>query len=414
MFLPKMSQDQTAASRASSATRKLSRLRYWLRCPALLFIVAAVLRISVVAVFLAHNSLSWGVNEAAGIGRQLALGHGFASPFHDAFGPTAWLAPVYPSLLASLFLLFGIQTTAAACATVFLNAIFGSLTVLVILKLGQQHFGETPAIIAAWAWAVSPPAVVWAWYLWETSMSALVLSFALLQTLRLGSDSGFRQWAICGLIWSFAALLNPVLLAPLPFLVLARAWKGRCWKHVATMVLACAVGIAPWTIRNLIRQHHLIPVRSNFWPEVFFGNVTFELHPTGPSMVYQREGEIAFAADMRSRVIEYIRSNRGEFARRTGQRVLEFWTGPIYFKPLPAVLILAAIAGIFCARAVGREWLSFASVLLFYPPIYYLSYTFARYRHPIEPVMYTLAALTVSELTAGAARLLMACSRGEK
>ena len=32
--------------------------------------------------------------------------------------------------------------------------------------------------------------------------------------------------------------------------------------------------------------------------------------------------------------------------------------------------------------------------------MYYLTYTFARYRHPIEPLMYTLAGYAVSELAA--------------
>jgi hypothetical protein len=35
-------------------------------------------------------------------------------------------------------------------------------------------------------------------------------------------------------------------------------------------------------------------------------------------------------------------------------------------------------------------------VLIFYPMIYYISYTFSRYRHPIEPIIYVLAAYGVT------------------
>ncbi len=349
-------------------------------------------------VFLTYNPVTWGLNEPSGIGRGLVLGHGFSSPFHDAVGPTAWLAPVYPGLLAGLFLLLGVQTAASSWAAVFLNVLFSSLTAVVVLQLGREHFGEPAGLVAGWAWALSPPLVVMPWLLWETCLSALVMSFALLRTLRLNPGSRFGQWIFCGCIWSFAAMLNPALLAPLPALAMVAAWKGRLWKGPAVMILVCALGVLPWTVRNAISLHRLIPVRSNFWREAFFGNVTFSLHPTGDSMVYQREGEIPFADDLRARVIFHVRSNPGEFAHRTIHRMFAFWTEPVHFGPYATLLSLAAWFGILLARGARLEWVSFAFVLALYPLIYYLTYTFARYRHPIEPVMYVLAGYVLSEL----------------
>jgi len=224
------------------------------------------------------------------------------------------------------------------------------------------------------------------------------MSFALLRSLRLNQSSRLGQWAFCGCIWSFGALLNPALLAALPAFAIIVAWRKRCWKGSAVMILLCALGIAPWTVRNAMSFHRLIPVRSNFWPEMFFGNVTFSLHPTGDSMVYQQEGEIRFGADLRARVIAHIRSNPGEFVRRTGRRVFTFWTEPVHFGPYAAMLSLAAWAGILLAWHAGLDWAPFACVLALYPLIYYVTYTFSRYRHPIEPVMYTLAGYAISEL----------------
>src|ERR1700735_5201293 len=89
-----------------------------------LFLTAIVLRLAVVSVLLTHNPPSWGVNEAAGIARGLLLGHGFASPFHDAAGPTAWLAPACPGILAGIFLLVGLPTAAPVGGRVFLNVCF--------------------------------------------------------------------------------------------------------------------------------------------------------------------------------------------------------------------------------------------------------------------------------------------------
>jgi hypothetical protein len=307
---------------------------------------------------------------------------------------------VYPCLLSGIFLVFGIQSPASVWAAVLLNMLFSSLTAVVILQLGREQFGETVGLLAGWAWAISPATVVMPWLPWETCLSALVMSYAFLRTLRLKASSPLAAWGFSGCIWSLAALLNPALLAPLPAVAAGAAWMQRRWVGPGIMVLVCALGIAPWTIRNFVSLHHLIPVRGNFWPEAYFGNVSFSLHPTGDSMVYQREGEMAFVSDLRTAVIHHVRSHPRDFARLTGYRMYAFWTQPSRFGPYATILSLAAVAGLIAARHRGRAWLSFFFALALYPLVYYLTYTFARYRHPIEPLMYTLAGYAASELAA--------------
>lgn len=121
----------------------------WLRRPVWIFLVAFTLRITVAGVLLAHNQISWGVNEPGGIGCALVQGRGYASPFHDANGPTAWLAPIYPSLLAGLFRLFGIETAAAAVGAILINVIAASLTAVVVVQLGREQFGKLQELLPA-------------------------------------------------------------------------------------------------------------------------------------------------------------------------------------------------------------------------------------------------------------------------
>lgn len=343
------------------------------------------------------HSPSWGVNEAAGIARQLVSGKGFASPFHDYAGPTAWLAPVYPVLLTGVFHIFG-DGAISLWVAVLLNVVFGSLTTAVVLQLGRGFFGQTSGILAAWMWAVSPPMIVMPWLPWETCFSALMFGFVFLRTLRLGENSPLWQWILCGALWSFAALLNPALLAPLPALAFRAVRKPQCRIGSAAMLMVCLLGITPWTLRNLYVFHQFVPLRSNFWPEAYFGNVSFALHPTGASMLYQREGEIAFARDLRDRVIEHVRSHPREFVLRTGKRILDFWTQPSYFRFYSILIAIAAVFGLLLACCTEGEWFSFASVLVLYPLLYYFTYTFSRYRHPIEPVMYVLAGSAFAKL----------------
>lgn len=373
----------------------------WVRHPRWIFLIALILRLAVAGVFLAHNQLSWGVNEPAGIARAMVQGRGFSSAFHDAIGPTAWLAPAYPALLACIFRFFGTESTASAVAAILLNVVFSSLTAAVLVKLGREQFSETAGIIAGWAWAMAPPLIFIPWLLWETCLSGLVLAFGFMTMLRLGEASRLREWAWSGAVWSFAGLLNPALLAPLAALALDAGVHSRRWKGPAVMILACVLGILPWTARNYRAFGRTVPVRSNFWPEAYFGNVDFALHPTGSTMLYQREGEISFGDDLKARTLQFVRSNPGAFARLTGKRMMAFWMQPWQWQPYPLALFLMSVGGIVQVRRRRKRWAAFTLVLVLYPMVYYITYTFARYRYPIEPLMYALAAYFAYDLLAG-------------
>ncbi|HEX8925893.1 MAG TPA: hypothetical protein VF786_08885, partial [Terriglobales bacterium] len=66
-----------------------------------------------------HWKFGW---EMWRVARSLYLGHGFASPIWGVeSGPTAWVMPVYPLLMALCFKLFGLFTPSAAVAVLTLN-----------------------------------------------------------------------------------------------------------------------------------------------------------------------------------------------------------------------------------------------------------------------------------------------------
>src|SRR5579875_1936578 len=52
--------------------------------------------------------------EAGRIARSLVTGHGYGNPFNGFSGPTAWLPPLYPLLLALCFKMFGVYSRGAA------------------------------------------------------------------------------------------------------------------------------------------------------------------------------------------------------------------------------------------------------------------------------------------------------------
>jgi len=64
-------------------------------------------------VYIPGNAIPFGP-EVCSIASHIVRGQGFSSPFHQDTGPTAWVAPVYPYLVALVFRLFGIYSVASA------------------------------------------------------------------------------------------------------------------------------------------------------------------------------------------------------------------------------------------------------------------------------------------------------------
>src|SRR3954453_14465165 len=138
-----------------------SYFKNWLSRPSVIFSAAFLLRSVVMLLLLYQNSFTydWGPNEAAAIAKSLVLGHGYGNVFPDAAGPTAWLAPGYPLLLAAIFRVCGMGTVSAITA-ILLNFLFALLSSLVILKICALQKVPKVGIVAAWLWVVSPHLLV--------------------------------------------------------------------------------------------------------------------------------------------------------------------------------------------------------------------------------------------------------------
>jgi len=337
----------------------------------------------------------WGSNEAGRIARQLLSNHEFGSTFHDYSGLTAWLAPGYPCIVAAVFLVFGIETRMSAVALMLLNAIFSSLTALVACRLGTLVFNRATGLAAGWAWAISPMAALLPFLIWDTCLSTLVLAWAILNWV---SARSAKDWVRSGLVCGLGGLINPALLAPLPFLLAFSWWRDRNLKICAYVLLACGMLLLPWSVRNTVVFHRVIPIRSNFWAEVYFGNVSFSLHPLGNSMEYQHRGEVAFVDTLKQSVVTHIRSNPARFVGETLDRALLFWIVPSSWMALTIPLATGTLCGLRLAiRNTGNRSLPLLLPLLTYPLIYFISYVYSRYRHPIEPLMYIFTAYAACE-----------------
>jgi len=360
--------------------------------------------------------------ETGRIARSIASGEGFANPLFEKTGPTSWMTPLYPYLVAAVFKTTGIYTKPSALILLALNSSFSALTCIPVFLIARESFGERTASWAAWVWALFPYAIyLSADWIWETCLTTLLLSLLFLITLRLEHSTELAAWTGFGFLWGVTALANPSVLSLLPFFA---GWacyrlhkRGRQWGLQATAaVLALVLVVTPWFVRNYRTFHQFIPFRQQIWLAMHVGNNGDSSHwdPSGahPStsekeeQEYNRLGELNYMAEKRREVIEFIRSHPFWYASVTLRRFVFTWTGfwslsREYLTSEPTdpgnivmsmILLVLMLVGLRCSvKERNATAFLYASSLVVFPLVYYISFTQMPYRHPIDPLIVILA-----------------------
>src|SRR5580698_9283253 len=281
--------------------------------------------------------------ETGNIAYALAQGKGFSNVFRTETGPTAWLAPVYPLLVAAMFKLFGTFTARAFFAAVFLNILFSAAASVPIFLAGKRLGGSGVAAGAAWLWTVFPSAVMMPFeWIWDTSLSALLAALLLWATLELAESEKWVDWGAYGVLWGLALMTNPALGLLLPFLlgwavVRSRGESGLRWKRAGLAAGIAALCCVPWTVRNYVTFHRLIPVRSNLPFELWLGNNDiFDEHARGgrhsitrteEARRYAQLGETGYMAEKWELATSFMRAHPELELRLAGRKFVSFWMG---------------------------------------------------------------------------------------
>jgi 4-amino-4-deoxy-L-arabinose transferase-like glycosyltransferase len=366
-----------------------------------------------------HKSFGY---ETGRVARSIATGHGFSSPYGEPTGPTALIPPAYTYLLAGVFKLFGVYTIASALVILTLNNLFASLTCLPVFFIARRIFGPGVAAWAGWMWALFPYSITLANItIWETTLTTLLFSLAVLATLRLDRSASLRAWMGYGLLWGLAALSSPTILSALPFLgawVWLRHWRrgtNSTGAAFASSLVFLAV-VAPWVWRCSSVYGRFVPFRSGFGLDFLVGNSDDTRTPSNwnvlpadnPAELRKVEllGEPAYMAAEQREAMQFIAHQPARFAELSLRRLLFTWTAIWDFPPrwtwldsgLPNVLTytffsILAFAGIGWAIRDGREGVFPLLIpLVCIPLAYYVTHADIRFRHPADPMVVIFAA----------------------
>jgi hypothetical protein len=400
--------------------RRSAAPRHWLVG---ILILGGFARILAVRDFIAaypRNSFYYRPYEMGFVASSLLHGLGFSSPFGGATGPTAIVAPGYPTLVAAVFLVFGTYTAASAIVIMLLQILVSLCTIWLMMHVAVEILDARSAIVAGVFWAVSVPLLWIPTIFWETSLSQCALIGMTALALRCRQTPTRRTWIVLGAVCSIASLINPALLLSLIAMMAWVAYQTRRsgWTGPVLGVLALLVVFAPWPIRNAIRFHAFIPLRSTVGIEMYMGNhpgatgrldeSRFPMFNQQEMASYRAKGEVAYTNDKSAQAWTYIHAQPIIFLKLSLRRAYRFWsgTGNANGPPIYAIhaLLTTVLGGVGLIFLFHRRKQSFAILmalpLLLFPLPYYITHAEFRYRLNIDPLLTILAAYAMTQMMA--------------
>ncbi len=201
---------------------------------------------------------------------SIAEGQGFSKTIaYDR--ATAFRPPGYPYFLGAVYHLFNVERAAnqdrwrvARIAQAFV----GAAVVALVGVLAVQLWGSIAALVAMALTAIYVPLITVGGAIMSEPLYDVFMLASLAAALAHRRSSHRYRWALlAGVLAGLATLTRAqamILLVPLAIAV----WDGRPWRSRAAigpplvLLVAAALTIAPWTIRNARELHAFVPVST--------------------------------------------------------------------------------------------------------------------------------------------------------
>lgn len=321
------------------------------------------------------------------VAKALHQGRGFADPFHEATGPTAWVAPVLPVFQMLVWRTSGERKPVLVLAMLAIQYVAFYWACMLVLQQAR--------CLGVGAWAY--PVVVWGTlasygeFFLRTHDSGLLLLLSCwiwkeanvdwstrssLGIVGWGALGGLSTLAspIMGLVWlcvsavccrTSARSMSTNVTGVLPQ---RYAYDRRSIRTLGTAVLIMACCVAPWVLRNRVVLGAWICIKSNAGYELWQSQVidgdgvldslSNHKHPWATKsqefFEYKRVGEISFVRDRQREAIESITADPANYLMRFIKRgVAAFLVSSRFFDPdcrhpiaIGLIAALPAMAGL--------------------------------------------------------------------
>jgi 4-amino-4-deoxy-L-arabinose transferase-like glycosyltransferase len=326
--------------------------------------------------------------------------------------------PVYPYLIAATRRILG-----SLRAVEVLQALVGALLVPVVARLGRASFGDGVGLLAASFVALSPVLAWYAAHFWAEPVFVLLLWLGIERVMAGEATDRLAPIATGGLAIGLAALTREPALYALP---LVAAWvalggKKRSLLQAGLLLAAALLTVAPWTARNYARYSAFVPVSTMGGRALIEGNtdrtrgevyaeydeVGAEQGPIAQHRFAMQEGLRAIAARQPAWLFEKLAQEVPHLLSADNMVLVHVrrrgygrpTTLGIWLVALATILPYLAVMGLFVLGLARLRWTRTAVLLvgflLFYTALHVVVHGHHRFRLPMLPAIFVIAASAV-------------------
>jgi len=321
-------------------------------------------------------------------------GHGFSNPFGVQTGPTSWMPPVLPCLMAGLYWVGGGSESFVIHCMLLANAFAVFVSSCIVLRQARKM----QMVVVGYIVLIGGLTANFHQLFQSTSDTALLMLVVNLIWLGIVNSKAkvyrFPVAVIWGLFGGFCALCSPVVGGVWAVLTSIKLLPHK--ENLAPFAITVAMSIlvvAPWTIRSRMLLGAWVPIKSNglyeLWQSqcvdnegVLDSRTLFDQPFSGYSKQrkrYQEIGEIAFIEEKGSIAKKSIYDKPSDFATRIANR----WAAAcVYYTAMrPA------------GEQPGSGWPIFWKRIVFPLPAISVFFLLAMRRMPFEPELWSAIAI---------------------
>ena len=351
-------------------------------------IIAAFCAAAVALAYMLLTPPFWLAEEPA-IAAHLAHGDGYLSPLTTSPHtiPTAMSPPLYPMLMAAVYRMLGIASSASLHVMLAINVLSAGLVCAGIYVLAARCFNIRAARWASLLFLLNPVFGRGVTVLWHTYpvLAALIWTIVWCRGMNEKKSASLPAMLLLGIDLGLMALASPTVALSYPILVIHAIGRTRWMKWLmlsaACFAMFCAVQ-APWAIRNYRVFGRIMFVRDNLPLEIWTGNLpgssgaqAFVDHPCGDPVERAKllaQGENQYFDHCWKEFVASYKQDPLSYWQRTARRVGMLAVDPYLDKkfPLPrkgvdVLFALIGLAGLFTAwRLRLRFAAEFASLAM--------------------------------------------------
>jgi 4-amino-4-deoxy-L-arabinose transferase-like glycosyltransferase len=330
------------------------------------------------------------------------------------------------------------------------EALLGVATILVVFALGARLGGRWTGLLAAFAVAVYPPFIHTTGELMSEPPAMLTLPAAVLSFLWAGEQKRSWPWLVPGLLFGLTAMFRPeYLLVAGAFVVLAavRVGMARGWKPglagAGLLLLALALPIVPWTVRNAVVLDRLVPISTGGGKALYVGTFlpadgeyqkvkalllkryrhrvlppnSEALNTVDPTPLFNRVADrypelardSALGKVGKQNFSKFFGDEPGEYLAMTARKVGRMWSSGVgeamsstAGRVVQVLLVVLGLAG-FVLLGLRRRWwelVALATPIVLVTVVGAVSLAAPRRNEVLMTLVFPLAAMTLSSMAA--------------